>query len=87
MNIVVITKYLGPTNTRGPRIKASDGVSSMIIPWHYRLGYELPLAEMHERAVDVLISRLCYDVTARLSGWSKYHLVTILQTANGAKGE
>jgi hypothetical protein len=29
----ITTKYLGPTNVRGARVKASAGAGSMIVPW------------------------------------------------------
>jgi hypothetical protein len=29
----ILTKYLGPTDHRGSRVKASDGDNSVILPW------------------------------------------------------
>jgi hypothetical protein len=29
----ILTKYLGPTDRRGSRIKASDGDNTIILPW------------------------------------------------------
>lgn len=56
------TKYFGPTNNRGSRIKATlnDG-PSITIPYPY----ELSGADCHMVAVDALCKKL------EISGWAK----------------
>jgi hypothetical protein len=46
----IITKYLGPTNTRGSRVKASCQRGSKIVPWDH----ELCPDENHEAACAAL---------------------------------
>jgi hypothetical protein len=41
----ICTKYLGPTNVRGSRIKASAAAGSVIIPFNDRLNIEQAHAE------------------------------------------
>lgn len=37
-NPVILTKYLGPTNTRGSRVKATSGSGvSVVLPWDHEL--------------------------------------------------
>jgi hypothetical protein len=33
----IVTKYLGPTNTRGARVKATAQRGSVTVPWDYAL--------------------------------------------------
>ncbi len=33
----IVTKYLGPTNTLGSRVKATDGTNSVLLPYDHRL--------------------------------------------------
>lgn len=53
------TKYLGPTNTRGGRIKATSDAGSMTVPWDYSLGVQ----DNHRAAAAALVAKL---------GWQDY---------------
>ena len=57
----IITKYLGPTNTKGARFKASDGSTSITVGYDYALTSE----GNHSTAARALCEKL---------GW-KGHLV------------
>lgn len=48
--VMIRTKYLGPTNTRGARIKAWAGDRSVTIPYPYELNTE----DAHMAAADKL---------------------------------
>lgn len=37
MRQAIITKYLGPTNCRGARVKATSQAGSITVPWDYAL--------------------------------------------------
>lgn len=50
---VILTKYLGPTNTRGSRVKATTGSgASITIPWDH----ELDADQNHAAAAMALIT-------------------------------
>jgi hypothetical protein len=60
--IAIQTKYLGPTNTRGSRIKAwTDSGFSATISYPHELSYEL----CHFEAVKALVAKhnLAWDLT------------------------
>ena len=48
---VIKTKYIGPSNTRGSRIKASMNKFSVIIPYPHEFSYEV----CHFQAVKALV--------------------------------
>ena len=50
----IFTRYLGPTNTKGSRIKASARGLSVTVP----LDYALDLVERHEKAARELLAKL-----------------------------
>lgn len=50
----ITTKYLGPTNFRGARIKASCEAGSISAPF----GHELRIEERHGNAVAALLEKL-----------------------------
>lgn len=50
----IITKYLGPTNSRGSRIVAKCWAGKVTVPWDYRL----EVRENHEAAAKALIEEL-----------------------------
>lgn len=56
MKQAIITKYLGPTNTKGARVKAfaSSARPSVIIPWDHAWSSE----RNHEFAARILKERL-----------------------------
>jgi hypothetical protein len=53
----IITKFIGPTNIKGARIKASASAGSVTIPFPY----ELNLYERHEKAARALLDKLGWD--------------------------
>ncbi|MEZ2409844.1 hypothetical protein AB6806_23920 [Bosea sp. RCC_152_1] len=57
MRQAIVTKYLGPTNSRGSRIKATASAGSVTIPYSYDLRTE----DAHAKAAKVL---------ARKMGWA-----------------
>lgn len=48
------TKFFGPTNTRGSRIKASCWITSVTVSYDYALNAE----ENHIAAIEALVSKL-----------------------------
>jgi len=59
------TKYLGPTNTRGSRIKASDGCgNAIVINWDY----ELDVDKNHKVAAITLCKKMKWN-TSFATGW------------------
>ena len=66
------TKYLGPTNSRGSRIKATCAAGSITIPFPYELSGQAA----HRKAAEALVSKL---------GWVDPHYGGLLggQLANG----
>lgn len=40
MRQAIATKFLGPTNSRGARVKASAEAGSLTVSWDYALGIE-----------------------------------------------
>lgn len=51
------TKYLGPTNSRGGRIKAIAWADSVTISYNHELNH----AENHRAAADALLAKLGWD--------------------------
>lgn len=51
------TKYLGPTNTRGSRIKATCWLTSVTVSWDYSANFE----ENHTAAIGALVHKLNKD--------------------------
>lgn len=47
------TKFLGPTNTKGARIKASAQSGSVIVPYEYQ-----GVDEEHDQALRALVTKL-----------------------------
>lgn len=82
----ITTKYLGPTNFRGARIKASCEAGSVSIPF----GHELRIEERHGKAVRALLDKLGW-YGAYVGGYQRgstyvwVHLPKDL--AEGLKGE
>ncbi len=50
MRQAIVTKYLGPTDHRGSRIKATCDAKTLTFPWCDALG----LSENHEKAATAL---------------------------------
>jgi hypothetical protein len=57
MRPVIITKYFGPSNTRGTRIKASARDRAVYVPWDY----ELSIEDNHLAAAQALVHELWPD--------------------------
>ncbi len=55
----IVTKYLGPTNTRGSRVKATCNAGSVTVSWDHALNID----ENHEAAFRALVDKL---------GWQAY---------------
>jgi len=53
MRQAIVTKYLGPTNHRGSRIKATATAGTVTVPWDSAQGVD----ENHERAARALAQR------------------------------
>jgi hypothetical protein len=53
----ITTKYLGPTNHRGSRIKARCNAGSITIPFDYSLNTE----GRHKKAAEALIKKLKWE--------------------------
>ena len=51
--VVIKTKYIGPSNSRGSRIKASANGFSVTIPYDYSLNSEF----LHFKAVQELVKK------------------------------
>ena len=60
------TKYIGPTNSRGSRVKAYCQAGSITVSWLHNLNSE----ENHKRAVLELIKKLGWDDITWVCGWS-----------------
>lgn len=60
----ITTKYLGPTNSRGSRVKVSAPAGSVTVSWDYGVGE----TEMHAKAVRALIEKLGWDGTWAAGG-------------------
>ncbi len=50
----IITKFIGPTNFRGSRVKASADAGSMTVNWDHALNHE----QNHDRAAQALAEKL-----------------------------
>lgn len=59
MRQAIITKYLGPTNTRGTKVVAKSEAGSVVLPWDYSKGPEAN----HQAAASLLAWRLGWDGT------------------------
>jgi len=57
MSQVIITKFLGPTNSRGSRIKVTSFSGSIIVNWDHAFG----VAENHALAANELIKKRFWD--------------------------
>lgn len=74
MRQVIKTKYLGPTNFRGSRVKASCEAGSITLSWSHELSTELN----HVRAIVELHRKLGWDKYNKLVfGWDKHSLIGV----------
>lgn len=51
------TKFLGPTNTKGSRVKATCWLTSVTVSWDHSMNVE----ENHHAAIEALICKLNND--------------------------
>lgn len=49
----IVTKYIGPTGYNGPRIKATSGTHSVVIPYSHELNSPGP----HDEAARAIIEK------------------------------
>lgn len=52
---MIRTKYLGPTDTRGARIRATDGTRTVTIPYPHELSVEDAHGEAAEKLILILM--------------------------------
>jgi hypothetical protein len=71
----ITTKYLGPTNTLGSRIKASGGGKSVTVPYDYGLGD----TALHASAVTELNKKLKWYGTLT-GGYTSDGMVWVFDT-------
>jgi hypothetical protein len=70
------TKYLGATNTKGGRIKATAAAGSVTVPY----AHELSAANAHKAAADTLIAKMGWQGTFAQGGNVKgdgYYFVNV----------
>lgn len=61
----IVTKYLGPTDERGPRVKATSASGpSITIPWDSASSDDMN----HRLAATALCGKLKWDATAMIQG-------------------
>ena len=60
----IVTRYLGPTNHRGARIKATCNACGVTIPYPY----ELSGAAVHRAAADALMLKMGWQATLYCGG-------------------
>lgn len=53
----IVTRYIGPTNHRGSRVKAFCEAGEFTMPWDYELSVE----QNHAKAMVFLCGRLMWD--------------------------
>jgi hypothetical protein len=58
------TRYFGPTNVKGSRVKAECAAGSVTIDW----ASELNVDQNHYRAAWMLIEKLGWNKTSRVTG-------------------
>ena len=78
------TRYLGPTNTKGARIKATAAAGRATVPYDY----ELDVPDAHRVAADALIAKMGWQGTFAQGGNVKgaKQIGTIIAERLTAKG-
>jgi len=79
MKQAIKTKYLGATNFRGARIKATCAADQITIPWSYDLGTE----SNHDSARKSLQIKICREIEKR-DGYSRANEPWIQPMIGGA---
>lgn len=59
MTQAIVTKYIGPTDTKGSRIKATCSSGSLTIPYPHELSGD----DVHRKAAETLVAKM---------GWMGY---------------
>lgn len=62
----ITTKYIGPTNFRGSRVKATAQAGSVTIPWDCAHNAD----ENHRLAARILATKLGWNYAEWISGWN-----------------
>ena len=60
----IVTKYLGPTNFRGSRVKAACEAGTITMSWHSNLDTD----DNHEKAARTLLHKLGWDDRSDIVG-------------------
>lgn len=74
----ITTKFIGPTNTKGSRIKASCWRASITISWDYALNSDAN----HKAAINALVNKLNDERTP-----DAYVMWEVLAVGNSADGK
>jgi hypothetical protein len=73
---IIKTHYLGPTDTRGSRIKADDGEGNSILqPW----GHQYDSGANHHAAAQALIAKMRWPVEIQAYGTYKNDFYFVLK--------
>jgi hypothetical protein len=64
MRQAIVTKYLGPTNHRGGRVKATADYGSAIVEWNH----ELNSFENHQAAVEAFCNKFGFPTYGYVAG-------------------
>lgn len=62
----ITTKFIGPTNTKGSRVKATCWLGSVTVGWDHALNTE----QNHEEAAQAMVDKLNDDRSHTDSRWS-----------------
>lgn len=82
MRQIIKTKYLGPTNFRGSRIRASCEAGSVTLGWKAELSVDVN----HKLAIETLQRKLGWDKHTQLVfGWDKHSLVAVQIDKEGSE--
>jgi len=77
------TKYHGPTNNRGSRVKASCERGSLMVVWKYELNTD----QNHRRAAEMLLAKFAEEDVKQYGGKAEDHHwgdLTTGETQDGA---
>jgi hypothetical protein len=66
----IVTKFLGPTNSRGSRIKATASAASITVSYDHRLNPE----QNHDAACRALVAKLGWNTEYYGLAWSRGEL-------------
>ena len=64
MSQAIVTRYVGPTNSRGARVKATAQAGNVTLPWSYELTQE----QNHDKAAMALAWKFGWPWGAWRSG-------------------